>query len=88
MDNTSITFTGQYTAEALAAHADVVQAISRYCKEQPPSNINVYVSLRVAMEQIEWPMIFRNSHGQRTVVAVQPKVGSVVKFSDPRNVNA
>jgi hypothetical protein len=88
MDNTSITFTGQYTAEALAAHADVVQAISRYCKEQPPSNISVYVTRRLAMEQIEWPIILRGNHGQRTVVAVQPKVGGVVKFSDPRNVNA
>jgi hypothetical protein len=88
MDNTSITFIGQHTAEALAAHADVVHAITRYCEMQPPSNISVYVTRRLAMEQIEWPIILRGSHGQRTVVAVQPKVGSIVKFSDPRNVNA
>lgn len=81
MQNVSISFVGQFVAQAMVAHADVVQAIGRYCEDLPRGNISVYVNERVSNEQLEWPVVVRGQQGQQTVVAIQTSPGSVVKFS-------
>jgi len=75
-----ISFIGQAAAKAIAAHSDVVHAVIRYCALQDHRRIEVHVNEREGSEALEWPIIIRGDHGQRTVAAIQNYAGAVVRF--------